>query len=140
MVIARSRADYKIYPFFHVPQFKGWCIQHLDNKTMNIEYICSLDVYEVESGRDCNENPVSTTDFYNKLRGGSVTNISEKKLLVTNTPISDNNNVSIGSKGTSRLDEWVYKMGAALDKVIPLKGLTNAQRIEIAVFNFILKK
>lgn len=49
------------------------------------------------------------------------------------TPISDKANVSIDSEGNEDLGTWIYGLGLLLDKKIPLKGLTNAQRIEIAV-------
>lgn len=49
------------------------------------------------------------------------------------TPISDEANVSIDSEGNEDFGTWIYRMGLLLDKKIPLKGLTNAQRIEIAV-------
>lgn len=49
------------------------------------------------------------------------------------TPISDKANVSIDSEGNEDLGTWIYELGLLLDKKIPLKGLTNAQRIEIAV-------
>lgn len=49
------------------------------------------------------------------------------------TPISDNANMSIDSEGNEDLGTWIYGLGLLLDKKIPLKGLTNAQRIEIAV-------
>ena len=49
------------------------------------------------------------------------------------TPISDKANVSINSEGNEDLGTWIYELGLLLDKKIPLKGLTNAQRIEIAL-------
>lgn len=49
------------------------------------------------------------------------------------TPISDKANVSIDSEGKEDLGTWIYELGLLLDKKIPLKGLTNAQRIEIAL-------
>jgi len=49
------------------------------------------------------------------------------------TPISDKANVSIDSAGSEDLGTWIYELGLMLDKKIPLKGLTNAQRIEIAL-------
>ena len=49
------------------------------------------------------------------------------------TPISDRANVSINSEGSENLETWIYELGLMLDKKIPLKGLTNAQRIEIAL-------
>ena len=49
------------------------------------------------------------------------------------TLISDKANVSIDSEGREDLGTWIYELGILLDKKIPLKGLTNAQRIEIAV-------
>lgn len=49
------------------------------------------------------------------------------------TPISDKANVSIDSERNEDLGTWIYRLGLLLDKKIPLKGLTNAQRIEIAV-------
>lgn len=49
------------------------------------------------------------------------------------TPISDKTNMSINSEGREDFGTWIYELGLMLDKKIPLRGLTNAQRIEIAV-------
>ena len=49
------------------------------------------------------------------------------------TPISDEANVSIDSEGNEDLGTWIYELGLMLDKKIPLKGFTNAQRIEIVL-------
>ena len=54
-------------------------------------------------------------------------------VVMHSTPISNKANVSIDSEGNEDLGTWIYELGLLLDKKIPLKGLTNAQRIEIAV-------
>ena len=58
------------------------------------------------------------------------------------TPISDETNMSLGSKIPSGnlLDaaiesevQWIYRIGIKLDRVVPLQGYNNYQRIEIAI-------
>lgn len=49
------------------------------------------------------------------------------------TSISDKANTSIDSEGNEDFETLIYELGLLLDKKIPLKGLTNAQRIEIAL-------
>lgn len=65
------------------------------------------------------------------------------------TPISDKTNMSIdseggqggeggeGGQGGKDPETWIYGLGLLLDKKIPLKGFTNAQRIEIAVREYL---
>ena len=50
------------------------------------------------------------------------------------TPISDRHNLSLDSKEPKGDPyQWMYELGIILDKKVTLMGLTNAQRIELAV-------
>ena len=53
--------------------------------------------------------------------------------LVTGTPISDKNNLSLKSDGDEDFERWIYEISLLLDKIIPVHGYTNAQRIEMAI-------
>lgn len=71
-------------------------------------------------------------DKVEKMTGETVESVHLHNIRHS-TPISDKANVSTDSEGDEDLGTWIYELGLLLDKKIPLKGLTNAQRIEIAL-------
>ena len=49
------------------------------------------------------------------------------------TFISDKHNLSLKSNGKRDYEKWIYDVALLLDKIIPIQGYSNAQRIEIAI-------
>lgn len=53
--------------------------------------------------------------------------------LVSNTPASDKYKLSLNSSGYKDFERWLYEITLLLDKIIPVHGYTNAQRVEMAI-------
>jgi len=56
------------------------------------------------------------------------------------TLISDSNHLSYDSSKNPDLhnwSDWAYKLGILLDDIVTLEGLTNAQRLEIAIKDYV---